>query len=75
MWEQALRRLGALSVTLNPIHGNKHTDREAGVGGTRRFITYQYDTLGGGGGGVHTWLSCLQRREIKKNPSSFMRKA
>lgn len=60
MWEQALRRLGALSVTLNPIHGNKHTDREAGVGGTRRFITHQYDTLGG----VHSWLSCLQRMEI-----------
>lgn len=51
MWEQALRRLGALSVTLNPIHGNKHTDREAGVGGTGRFITHQYDICGGWGGG------------------------
>lgn len=47
MWEQALRRLGAVCVTLNPIHSHKHSDREAGVGGTARFITHQYDTCGG----------------------------
>lgn len=63
MWEQALRRLGALSVTLNPIHGNKHTDREAGVGGTRRFITHQYDTLGGGS---HMAVMSSEDGDIKK---------
>lgn len=67
MWEQALRRLGALSVTLNPIHGNKHTDREAGVGGTRRFITHQYDTLGrGGGGDSHMAVMSSEEGDKKK---------
>lgn len=64
MWEQALRRLDALSVTLNPIHGNKHTDREAGVGGTRRFITHQYDTLGGGDS--HMAVMSSEEGDIKK---------
>lgn len=73
MWEQALRRLAALSVTLNPFHGNKHTDREAGVRGTGRFITHQYDIWGGGDS--HMAVMSSEERDEKNPAASFMRKA
>lgn len=40
-------------MTLNPIHGNKHADREAGVRWRRREEVYYAPTwhIGGGAGG------------------------